>query len=345
MAKWIWLCLPWLFLQCEQYGSQTRSRILQVINHVDLVSERVLASLLKQIDSNRNKTKHFASCPCSYTDLSTCECCWWAWRCGRTKTSLTLTSTRRRPWTTSCCGAGPTSWRGESTTRPSLWREPTRAGAPRYEPASRVPVVTRRVLPRRGKDFDGDTVGLANKFAMCTENSGGVNQVGAADSRFICGLRWQRPFAGWRPVCFCHRITMTAPSASPPPSRTRWDTTSACPTTPPAACAARPTAMRTASWRISWGRCARCQSVPLLLSTFVKLTSLRPTTRTGSQTFPEFFSDCSVDQFAEFMNRAQPTCLSQPASSVSVIAVGPLCGNALLDAGEECDCGTAEVED
>ncbi|KAI3365060.1 hypothetical protein L3Q82_010171 [Scortum barcoo] len=27
-----------------------------------------------------------------------------------------------------------------------------------------------------GKDFDGDTVGLANKFAMCTENSGGVNQ-------------------------------------------------------------------------------------------------------------------------------------------------------------------------
>lgn len=85
--------------------------------------------------------------------------------------------------------------------------------------------------------------------------------------------------------------------------------------------------------------------MPLLLSAFVKLTSLRPTTRTGSQTFPEFFSDCSVDQFVEFMNRAQPTCLSQPASSVSVIAVGPLCGNALLDAGEECDCGTAEVED
>ncbi|XP_029383336.1 zinc metalloproteinase-disintegrin-like 2d [Echeneis naucrates] len=27
-----------------------------------------------------------------------------------------------------------------------------------------------------GKDFIGDTVGLANKFAMCTENSGGVNQ-------------------------------------------------------------------------------------------------------------------------------------------------------------------------
>lgn len=31
-------------------------------------------------------------------------------------------------------------------------------------------------------------MGLANKFAMCTENSGGVNQVGAADSHFVCRL-------------------------------------------------------------------------------------------------------------------------------------------------------------
>lgn len=28
-----------------------------------------------------------------------------------------------------------------------------------------------------GIDFDGDTVGLANKFAMCTGSSGGINQV------------------------------------------------------------------------------------------------------------------------------------------------------------------------
>lgn len=28
-----------------------------------------------------------------------------------------------------------------------------------------------------GIDFDGDTVGLANKFAMCEYGSGGVNQV------------------------------------------------------------------------------------------------------------------------------------------------------------------------
>jgi len=35
-----------------------------------------------------------------------------------------------------------------------------------------------------GKDFEGDTVGLANKFAMCTGNSGGVNQVGVMTSNY-----------------------------------------------------------------------------------------------------------------------------------------------------------------
>lgn len=70
-------------------------------------------------------------------------------------------------------------------------------------------------------------------------------------------------------------------------------------------------------------------------------TSSNP--RTGSQAFPEFFSDCSVDQLADFLNRAQPSCLSAPPSTVHVISVGPRCGNALLDPGEECDCGTEEV--
>lgn len=56
-----------------------------------------------------------------------------------------------------------------------------------------------------------------------------------------------------------------------------------------------------------------------------------------------FFSDCSVSQLAEFMERAQPSCLSKP-SSIKNIALGPRCGNALLDPGEECDCGTVEVK-
>lgn len=65
----------------------------------------------------------FGSCSGSCIDLSISESCWWAWRCGRTKTSLTLTSIQRRLWTTSCCGGGQTSWKGWNTTRPNLWRE------------------------------------------------------------------------------------------------------------------------------------------------------------------------------------------------------------------------------
>ena len=32
-----------------------------------------------------------------------------------------------------------------------------------------------------GRDLESDTVGLANKFAMCTGNSGGINQVRPTD--------------------------------------------------------------------------------------------------------------------------------------------------------------------
>lgn len=66
---------------------------------------------------------------------------------------------------------------------------------------------------------------------------------------------------------------------------------------------------------------------------------------TGNLAFPEFFSNCSLEQLADFMARAQPSCLSRPPGSVETIAVAPLCGNHLLDGGEECDCGTVEVTD
>lgn len=71
---------------------------------------------------------------------------------------------------------------------------------------------------------------------------------------------------------------------------------------------------------------------------------LPPPPSTRNLAFPEFFSDCSVEQLADFMARAQPNCLSKPPSSVKTIAVAPPCGNRLLDAGEECDCGTVEVK-
>lgn len=75
------------------------------------------------------------------------------------------------------------------------------------------------------------------------------------------------------------------------------------------------------------------------------LTVLLSVFRIKGGMFPEFFSSCSLRQLDEFMQRAQPNCLELPASGSSKsIALGPSCGNAILDPGEECDCGTAEVK-
>ncbi|GAA6214640.1 zinc metalloproteinase-disintegrin-like 2d [Lates japonicus] len=137
-----------------------------------------------------------------------------------------------------------------------------------------------------GKDFDTDTVGLANKFAMCTENSGGVNQdhhhnpIGLAST---IAHEMGHNFGLSHDAAGC----MCGPS-------------------------------------FSSGDCVMAEKL-----------------RTGSQAFPEFFSSCSVEQLTEFMERAQPNCLDKPIS-VKTFAVGPRCGNALLDDGEECDCGTVE---
>ncbi|XP_049418739.1 zinc metalloproteinase-disintegrin-like 2d [Epinephelus fuscoguttatus] len=136
-----------------------------------------------------------------------------------------------------------------------------------------------------GTDFEGDTVGLANKFAMCTGNSGGVNQdhhdnpLGLASTiAHEMGHNFGLSHDGFSCTC--------GPSYS--------------------------------------GNCVMAEKL-----------------RTGNEAFPEFFSTCSVEQLAEFMERARPSCLSKP-SSIRTIAPGPGCGNALLDPGEECDCGTVE---
>ncbi|KAM3859613.1 zinc metalloproteinase-disintegrin-like VLAIP-B [Diretmus argenteus] len=136
-----------------------------------------------------------------------------------------------------------------------------------------------------GSDFDGDTVGLANKFAMCTVNSGGINQdhhdnpIGLA-STIAHEMGHNLGLSHDAPSCMCGSS-------------------------------------------FSGGSCVMADKL-----------------RTGSQAFPEFFSDCSEEQLAEFLERAQPDCLSKPGS-VSTEA-GPRCGDAFLDPGEECDCGTVE---
>ncbi|XP_030611517.1 zinc metalloproteinase-disintegrin-like 2d [Archocentrus centrarchus] len=137
-----------------------------------------------------------------------------------------------------------------------------------------------------GKDFDGDTVGLANKFAMCTGNSGGVNQdhnenpIGLA-STIAHEMGHNFGLSHDAPGCMC-------------------------------------------SLSYSSEDCVMAEKL-----------------RTKNEAFPEFFSSCSVAQLTEFLERSQPSCLQKP-TSVRTIAVGPLCGNAMVEPGEECDCGTVE---
>ncbi|XP_068161489.1 zinc metalloproteinase-disintegrin-like 2d isoform X1 [Antennarius striatus] len=138
-----------------------------------------------------------------------------------------------------------------------------------------------------GIDFDGDTVGLANKFAICTENSGGVNQDHHDNPIGLASTIAHE---------MGHNFGMSHDDAD-------------CLCGPPH----------------SSGNCVMADKLS-----------------TGNQAFPEFFSGCSVEQLTEFMERAQPSCLSKPLSSVQTITVAPRCGNAMLDPGEQCDCGTEE---
>ncbi|CAL1578066.1 unnamed protein product [Knipowitschia caucasica] len=57
--------------------------------------------------------------------------------------------------------------------------------------------------------------------------------------------------------------------------------------------------------------------------------------------YPELFSSCSQQQLSMFLEEINPECLLNKPSTTRIYG-GPVCGNAFLEAGEECDCGTAE---
>ncbi|XP_051529686.1 zinc metalloproteinase-disintegrin-like 8 isoform X2 [Myxocyprinus asiaticus] len=134
-----------------------------------------------------------------------------------------------------------------------------------------------------GIKFLGETVGLANKFAMCSENSAGINQ---DHNQNAVGL------ASTIAHEMGHNMGMSHDE----------------------------------------GHCT-CGS-SMLNSTCIMTDSV-------GILFPEQFSNCSLQQLSVFLENANPKCLLNTPSSHRLYS-GPECGNAFLDPGEECDCGTVE---
>ncbi|XP_053366736.1 zinc metalloproteinase-disintegrin-like jararhagin [Clarias gariepinus] len=133
-----------------------------------------------------------------------------------------------------------------------------------------------------GVDFLGDTVGLANKFAMCTKASGGVNQ---DHHRSPLGLA----------ATIAHEMGHNMGMSHDAPG-------------------------------------CYCGLSECIMTDIINSAAL---------VFPELFSNCSLEQLSTFLENANPSCLLDRPSSDKIYG-GPVCGNAFLDPGEECDCGTVE---
>ncbi|XP_023679994.1 disintegrin and metalloproteinase domain-containing protein 8a isoform X2 [Paramormyrops kingsleyae] len=57
--------------------------------------------------------------------------------------------------------------------------------------------------------------------------------------------------------------------------------------------------------------------------------------------YPEAFSGCSLTELREFVENQNPTCLLDVPGTDRLFG-GPVCGNAFVEPGEQCDCGTVE---
>ncbi|CAB1453640.1 unnamed protein product [Pleuronectes platessa] len=57
--------------------------------------------------------------------------------------------------------------------------------------------------------------------------------------------------------------------------------------------------------------------------------------------YPKLFSICSQQQLSQIFEKVDQACLLNTPST-NRIHGGPVCGNAFLEPGEECDCGTME---
>ncbi|XP_076598327.1 disintegrin and metalloproteinase domain-containing protein 8a [Chaetodon auriga] len=134
-----------------------------------------------------------------------------------------------------------------------------------------------------GVDFDGSTVGLANTNAMCTSNSGAVNEdhntnsIGVA-STIAHEMGHNLGLSHDTENCVCGSLTTKR-------------------------------------------GCIMSESVGIV--------------------YPELFSSCSQQQLSRFLEEVNPACLLNTPSTDRVYG-GAVCGNAFLEPGEECDCGTVE---
>uniref|UniRef100_A0A8C1YYW1 Disintegrin and metalloproteinase domain-containing protein 8-like n=1 Tax=Cyprinus carpio TaxID=7962 RepID=A0A8C1YYW1_CYPCA len=57
--------------------------------------------------------------------------------------------------------------------------------------------------------------------------------------------------------------------------------------------------------------------------------------------YPDSFSTCSVSSLKEFLQSHDTSCLLDVPNEGELYG-GPVCGNAFVEKGEECDCGTVE---
>ncbi|XP_027033564.1 zinc metalloproteinase/disintegrin [Tachysurus fulvidraco] len=160
----------------------------------------------------------------------------------------------------------------ETLTRFIQWRQKRLSNIVKHDNAQLV----------TGVDFLDKTVGLANKFAMCTKASGGINQ---DHSTSPLGLA----------ATIAHEMGH------------------------------------------NMGMSHDVRGCTCGLSDCIMTEDMN----SAASVFPELFSDCSLDQLQIFLENVNPICLLDRPSSDKIYG-GPVCGNAFLDPGEECDCGTEE---